>query len=80
VTQYQSTAGAIGAEADARLTDLEIKASYAEDLLDALNRTVFRQQEQIDRLQAELLRLRDQLASAGQGGEMRPRDERPPHY
>lgn len=68
------------AQADARLTALEIKASYAEDLLDVLNQTVYRQQQQIERLQVELQQLREQLASAGQGGEQRPRDDRPPHY
>ncbi|MBV8124566.1 MAG: SlyX family protein, partial [Paucibacter sp.] len=33
-----------------RLTDLEIKISFQEDLLEQLNQTVFRQQEQIDAL------------------------------
>ena len=33
---------------DARLTELEVKLTYAEDLLDVLNQTVYRQQEEID--------------------------------
>ncbi|MGB8301493.1 MAG: SlyX family protein, partial [Azonexus sp.] len=35
---------------ESRITELEIKISYAEDLVDELNRTVFRQQQQIDQL------------------------------
>ena len=41
------------AEADAvnaRLTELEVKLSYSEDLLEQLNLTVYRQQQQIERL------------------------------
>ena len=67
-------------EAGERLTALEIKASYAEDLLDTLNGLVFRQQQAIDRLQAELRQLREQVQRAGQGSDARPVDERPPHY
>lgn len=63
-----------------RVTELEIKASFAEDLLDTLNQTVFEQQQQIDRLLREVLQLREQLASSGQGSGAAPRDERPPHY
>ena len=37
-----------------RLNDLEIKASYTEDLLDQLNLAVYRQQQQIDRLVHEI--------------------------
>jgi hypothetical protein len=35
---------------DQRLTELEIKASYTEDLLDQMNLALYRQQQQIDRL------------------------------
>ena len=64
---------------DTRLTELEIKACFTEDLVDALNRLVARQQDQIDRLLREVVRLRDQ----GPAGEPPPRgqrDELPPHY
>ena len=43
---------------DHRLTELEIKSSYAEDLLDTLNQTIFRQQEQIEMLIREVRELR----------------------
>lgn len=63
-----------------RLTDLEIKASYNEDLVEHLNRLVARQQDQIDALLREVARLREQPAAAD-GGEFRSlRDELPPHY
>lgn len=67
-------------DVDQRLTNLEIKASYAEDLVDHLNQTVFRQQQQIDALLHELTRLRQQLADAPQGAARNLRDELPPHY
>ena len=37
-----------------RLTNLEIKASFSEDLLDKLDQIIIRQQDQIDRLTQEL--------------------------
>ena len=37
-----------------RLTDLEVKASFTEDMLDQLNQVIVRQQGQIDRLMREL--------------------------
>ena len=37
-----------------RLTELEIKLSLTEHLVEELNRTVFRQQEQLDLMQEQL--------------------------
>ena len=66
---------------DARLTDLEIKASFTEDLLDTLNDIVARQQAQIDRLNTELAALRAQMPTADGAPAFRSlRDELPPHY
>lgn len=67
---------------DKRLVELEVKASFAEDLLEALNALVARQQEQIDLLLREVRRLREAAPDEGtQGGALRnPRDEIPPHY
>jgi SlyX protein len=45
-----------------RLVDLEVKASYTDDLADELNRCVTRQQQQIDALIRELARLRQQVS------------------
>lgn len=67
-----------------RLTELEIKTSLNEDLLDELNRQIYRQQQQIDLLQAQLRHLYGQMranAEAAEAGEPRNlRDEIPPHY
>lgn len=63
-----------------RLTELEIKLGFAEDQLDALNHTVYLQQQQIDRLVGELRSLRQQIAAQQPGEWQSLRDELPPHY
>ncbi len=68
------------AEVDKRLTDLEIKASFTEDLVDHLNHLVSRQQAQIDLLAREFLRLREQQPADDAGTPRNLRDELPPHY
>ena len=65
---------------DARLAELEVKVSYAEDLIDALNDTVYRQQQQIDALVRELRALRGQIEALQPGDPRSPADEMPPHY
>ncbi|QDL36655.1 SlyX family protein [Rhodoferax sediminis] len=63
-----------------RLTDLEIKATFTEDLLEQLDQVIVRQQQQIDLLIREIGHLR-QPATDGQPGAARNlRDELPPHY
>lgn len=66
--------------ASQRLTALEIKASFAEDLLDELNRVVIGQQQQIDALVRELAQLREQQQSGVAGNAARLTDDLPPHY
>ena len=65
---------------ESRITDLEVKLTYTEDLLDELNRTVFRQQQQIDLLIAEVTALREMVHNAEPGEPRNLRDEIPPHY
>ena len=65
---------------DTRIDELEVKAAFAEDLLDALNATVYRQQQQIERLQREVRELREQLAASAPAESRGLRDEIPPHY
>jgi SlyX protein len=67
-------------DTDRRLTELEIKASFAEDLLDQLNQTIFRQQQQLDLLLREVAELRRQQPEGGPVGQRNLRDELPPHY
>lgn len=64
-----------------RLVRIETKISFAEDLLDELNSTVYRQQQQIERLQKQVLQLHEQLQTVRHsGGDRDLRDEIPPHY
>jgi len=66
---------------DRRLMELEIKASFQEDLLEQLNQQVWRQQTQIDQLQRELAALHQQLRERDSTPAFRSlRDELPPHY
>jgi SlyX protein len=65
---------------EARITELEVKLAFAEDLLETLNRTVYRQQEQIDQLQQELRTQRQQLQQSLPTEQRSLRDEVPPHY
>ena len=66
---------------ESRLAEIEIKLSFSEDMLEELNRTVFRQQQQIEMLQKELRALRQQLQSDDTQAAPRDlRDEIPPHY
>ena len=65
---------------DKRLVDLEVKASFTEDLVDHLNDLVARQQEQIDLLIREVGKLKDRAPDTGGGASRDPRDELPPHY
>ena len=67
----------MSADLGARITELEIKASYADDLLEQLNALVAKQQQQIDALVREVRGLREQSASSS-GTSLR--DELPPHY
>lgn len=62
-----------------RLIGLEIKATFQEDLLEELNQTVFRQQQQIDLLIRDVVRL-SQNSDGGTAGSAGARDELPPHY
>ncbi|GAB4211679.1 MAG: SlyX family protein [Rhodoferax sp.] len=64
---------------DERLTQLEIKASYADDWMEQIDRVLMDQQAQIERLQRELQWLR-QHASEPAPGAQNLRDELPPHY
>jgi SlyX protein len=71
---------ATGTELESRLADIEVKLSFSEDLLDELNRTVVRQQQQIERLQQEVRALREHLIANQPADPRTPPDETPPHY
>lgn len=63
-----------------RLTELEAKLTFAEDLLETLNQTIILQQGQIDSLQQQLRLVHQQLQDALPDDARSPRDEVPPHY
>lgn len=66
---------------DERITNLEIKLSFSEDLIEELNQTVYKQQQQIELLYKELKALKIQMAnSMPSEGSSNLRDEIPPHY
>jgi len=64
----------------ARLTELEVKLSFTEDLVDSLNHVVARQQEQIDLLQDELRAVFQQVQQMAPAEKADIRDDIPPHY
>ena len=65
---------------DKRLTDLEIKASFGDDLLEQLNQVIIGQQQQIDLLIREVGRLCQPAHDAGGVNAGRAGDDLPPHY
>lgn len=67
---------------DERIIELEIKAAYQDDLLQALNKIVSRQQQQIDRLEATCRLLNERIKSlSAEIGSAEPAvPEIPPHY
>jgi SlyX protein len=63
-----------------RITNLEIKLSFTEDLIDQLNQTIYKQQQQIEFLYRELKSLKEQASSGDSAGGSNPKYEIPPHY
>ena len=66
-----------------RLTNLEVKLTFIEDLVDQLNEVLTRQQQQLELLVREVMRLRQEAAAGerdGDAGMRNLRDELPPHY
>ena len=63
-----------------RLIELEIKASFTEELLEQLDQVIVRQQRQIDILLSQIAQLQVLNTDAGAGVTRNLRDELPPHY
>lgn len=81
MTGVVSNTGMHNTEAiDKRLMDLEIKVSFTEDLLDQLNQTIYRQQQDMDRLAREVSQLRAQAQESQSGTQRSASDDLPPHY
>ena len=65
---------------ESRIAELELKLSHCEDSIDELNLTVFRQQNQMDLLQAQIRELYRTMQSDGSAANGSSRDEIPPHF
>jgi SlyX protein len=65
---------------DTRIEALECKLMDAEDQIETLNMTVFRQQERIDRLEHLVRELSQMVRSRLPERASSPADEVPPHY
>ena len=65
---------------DDRLEKIETKITLSEDLLEELNKTVYRQQVQIEQLQRDIASLRQQMQAALPDEPRNLSDEIPPHY
>jgi SlyX protein len=64
-----------------RLAELEIKVSYQEDALNALNDVIYQQQTRIDALEALLAQYRQYFDNAvNEPPGHSSQDEKPPHY
>jgi SlyX protein len=74
----QQRCSALGLEQ--RVTELEIKASYTEDLIDQLDKVIVRQQAQIDQLITAITELRQSSTDGGLGAARNLRDDLPPHF
>lgn len=66
---------------ESRLTNLEVKIAFQDDLLESLNRIVAAQQQQIDLLQEEMRILYEQIKSLSPSQVATSAEEAPPpHY
>jgi len=63
-----------------RLTQLEIKATYTEDLVEQLEQIIVQQQQQISLLLREVAELRLPTTDGGLGAARSLRDDLPPHF
>ena len=65
---------------DQRLTNLEIKATYTEDLVEQLDKIIVHQQQQIAQLIREVVELRQLAPESILNNQSILRDDKPPHF
>jgi SlyX protein len=64
-----------------RMVDIEIRIASQEDLIDTLNKTIFRQQEKLDELEKLCTALAKRIKEVAVNlPDQAPLNERPPHY
>jgi len=62
------------------IIELEIRLAHYETVLGDLSDVVAKQQDQIDQLIAEVVRLREHHVEDNDALQLSPEDTRPPHY
>jgi SlyX protein len=67
-------------EADERLLVLETKVVYQDQIIEDLNGVVTQQQDQLDRLAADVRKLTEMLESIPHDGVSSDEEPPPPHY
>ena len=67
-------------ELRAQLIELQTQLAFQEDTLQALDRAVTAQQQEIDKLQRVNQRLEQQVTDVAGWMDEQRADERPPHY
>ncbi len=67
-------------EIENRITDLEIKFTHQDDLVDQLNKIVTSQQFIIEKLQKDVLDLKTLFADSEVSANRTLKDDIPPHY
>jgi SlyX protein len=64
-----------------QLGDTQVRLAALEDLVETLNRTIYRQQTRLDEIESLCMALVRRLKDAETGsGDQAPANERPPHY
>lgn len=63
-----------------RITDIEIKLAHLEQALQEISDVMYRQQQDIERLDQKLERLQEGMSSEGAAGASPDAVEKPPHY
>ena len=66
---------------EARLINIEEKITFQEDLVEELNKTVYQQQQRLERLEEFCRELAGQIRALSEAGNAGlTANERPPHY
>jgi uncharacterized coiled-coil protein SlyX len=65
---------------DKRLTEVEMRYTYLEQLVQDLSRVLHEQQRYIDGMSRRLKRMETLVADAMDQPQERPLEEKPPHY
>lgn len=63
-----------------RVEDIEVRMAYLEHTVEELNQVVIKQQERIDLLVAELMRMKQQVVSGTEFVRPLSEETPPPHY